>query len=63
MGDEQCMLDAALNTGDLSKVELIANPDRVAAAAATLGAIPASICLFSTMRSSIAGRAATWTSC
>ena len=32
-GDEQRMLDAALNAGELSKVQLITNPNRVAAAA------------------------------
>jgi tetraacyldisaccharide 4'-kinase len=39
-GDEQRMLDAALNTGALSTVELITNPDRVAAATAALARDP-----------------------
>jgi tetraacyldisaccharide 4'-kinase len=44
-GDEQRMLDAALNAGGSPKVELIANPDRVAAAASVLARDP-SIDLF-----------------
>jgi len=44
-GDELQMLDAALNAAALPKVELIANPDRVAAAATALGRDP-SIDLF-----------------
>jgi tetraacyldisaccharide 4'-kinase len=39
-GDEQRMLDSALNSGALRKVELIANPNRVAAAADALAREP-----------------------